>query len=70
MTNIGKTELDSKLWQKVSKEDSQCAAKGVIPLNIKSSKEWALRNLHSWCVLYFPSSCADYGVPTLSKTLI
>ena len=70
MNNIGQTELDSKLRQKVSKEDFQCAAKGVIPLNVKSSKKWALHNLHSWCLLHFTFSCADYGVPTLSKTLI
>ena len=28
-----------------SEEDFRCAAKGVIPLNIKSLNEWALQNL-------------------------
>ena len=31
-----------------SEEDFRCAAKGVIPLNTKSSNEWALRNLRNW----------------------
>ena len=36
----------SNLGSLTSEEEFQCAAKGAIPLNSKSSNEWALRNLH------------------------
>ena len=53
--------------EKASKEDFQCAAKGVIPLNMKSSNEWALCNRYNWRLLHSPSSCADCRVPTRLK---
>ena len=54
----------SKCFGSVSEDESLLAAKGVVPLNMKVTNEWTLRNLRSWM-----ETC-NISVETVSDDLL